>query len=290
MKRLFIFAHFDRDHIIDPHVIHYVSALAQLGVVIFVSTSRLSDAEIGKVRPFAVRALCRPNVGYDFMSWQLGLRLGECCDLYDEVVVCNDSVYAPIFPLSEMFQVMEGSEAPYWGVTSNSEIARHIQSYFIAFRRPVLEREEFWQFWNNVGLQPNKQAIIEEYEVGLSLVLRTLGLFGTTYFSVDEVLNDALINLKCFSVFPLLVVPRKWGEELFDAGKLVTGMYNKTLVLWRELMLARVPIVKVQLLRENPTGQPIDQVLASLERYTTYPVELIQNHLRRTGSPSGQIR
>jgi len=288
MQRLFVFAHFDRDDIIDPYAIYYISAIAELGHVIFVSTSGLSGGEIAKVRPYTIRAITRPNVGYDFMSWQLGLKLAEYHrDLYDEVIICNDSVYAPIFPLSEMFEVMEASEAPYWGVTSNREIARHIQSYFIAFRRSVLECEKFWQFWDNVGLQPNKSAIIQNYEVGLSLSLETLGLFGATYFSMDDVLKEACLNLKCFSVLPLSLLPRYWGKEPFDIGKLLTGLCNKTLDLWKELMLARVPIVKVQLLRENPTHQPVDQILACLERYTTYPVELILNHLRRTASPSG---
>lgn len=285
MHRLFIFAHFDRDHIIDPHVVRYVSALAQLGAVIFVSTSLLSRAEVAKVRPFTLRAFCRPDFGRDFMSWQLGLTLVEDPDLYDEIIICNDSVYAPIFPLGEMFGVMEDTQAAYWGVTSNSEVARHIQSYFMAFRRPVLERDEFWRFWDDVGLQPNKRALIEAYEVGLSRLLERLGLSGVTYFPLDETLNDALANIKWFSIFPLapsLFSPR----QSLNVGKLLAGSYNKTLMLWKELILARVPMIKVELLRDNPTDQPPDDVFATLERYSTYPIQTIRDHLHRMHSDS----
>jgi lipopolysaccharide biosynthesis protein len=204
-------------------------------------------------------------------------------DLFDEIITCNDSVYAPLFPLGEMFAVMEGSQAPYWGVTSNSEFARHIQSYFIAFRRPVLEREEFWQFWNDVGLQPNKSSLIEAYEVGLSVLLERLGLAGASYFSLDELLNDALVNFKCFSVLPVMASPYSSRAPL-EAERLLMGWYNKTLVLWKELIFARTPMIKIQLLRDNPTDQPIGDVLAALERHSLYPVQLIRDHLYRMHS------
>jgi rhamnosyltransferase len=280
MRRLFLFAHFDRDDLVDQYVLEYLSALAQLGSIIFISTSRLRSSEIAKVRRYTLRALSRPNVGYDFMSWQLGLKLVEGCGRYDEIVICNDSVYAPIFPLAEMFEVMEQSPAPYWGVTSNSQIARHIQSYFAVFRRPVLERMEFWQFWENVRPQQSKNAVIEAYEVGLSRALERLGLFGETYFSLDGVLNDALMNLKSFSVLPL-IVPLLSSWEPMNGSRLLTGEYNKTLILWRELILARVPMLKVQLLREHLSGEPSENVLVLLEKYTSYPVHTIRSHLER---------
>ena len=283
MQRLFVFAHFDRDHIIDPYIVRYVSALSQLGIVIFISTSPLSPAEIAKIRPFTIREICRPNIGYDFMSWQLGLRILEDIPKYDEVIICNDSVYAPIFRLGEMFEVMERSQAAYWGVTSNSEVAHHIQSYFMVFRRPVLEREEFWRFWNDVGPQPSKRAVIEAYELGLSVLLKQIGLSSATYFSLDEELNDALANFKCFSVLPLITTVGSTPGSL-SAVQLLTGRYNKTLTLWRELILARVPMIKVQLLRDNPTRQPIDDILAALGRHSLYPVPMIRDHLRRMHS------
>jgi rhamnosyltransferase len=287
VNRLFIFAHFDRDHIVDPYVVRYVSALSRFGNVSFVSTSRLSPAEIAKIRPFTVRVVCRADIGRDFMSWQLGLKLLEDLTRYDEIVICNDSVYAPIFPLEEMFDVMKGCHATYWGVTSSSEVAPHIQSYFISFRRPVLEQQEFWRFWDDVAPQPNKRAIIETYEVGLSLLLERLGLSAATYFSADDRLNDALATFKWISVLatmPSFYIPNK----SLDATALLTGAYNKTLVLWKELILSRVPIIKVELLRDNPKDQPLDDVFATLARHSQYPVQLIRDHLRRVyfGSPT----
>jgi lipopolysaccharide biosynthesis protein len=289
VRRLFIFAHFDRDHIIDPYVIHYISALSQLGGVIFVSTSQLSQVEIAKLRTYTIQAISRPNVGYDFMSWQRGLKLVEDPCLYDEVIICNDSVYAPIYPLVEMFEVMEASGAAYWGVTSNSEIASHIQSYFIAFRRPVLERKEFWQFWDRVSVQPSKRAVIEAYEIGLSSLLVRLGLSSATYFSIDELLNEAFRNFKCFSTLPLLISPPYYGSEPLDVVRLLLGVYNKTHALWKDMILARVPMIKIELLRDNPTDQQIDAVLASLDRYSVYPTQLLRAHLRRMRSGADEV-
>jgi lipopolysaccharide biosynthesis protein len=283
VRRLFIFAHFDLDDLIDPYVIQYLSSLADFGSVMFVSTSQLSSAQIAKVRPYTIKALWRPNVGYDFMSWQLGLKLIKDPELYDETIICNDSVYAPIFPLGEMFEAMENSQAPYWGVTSNSEVARHIQSYFVAFRRPVLDRQEFWQFWNDVSPQPNKRAIIERYEVGLSLLLEHLGFSGATYFSLEERLNDAFATFKWPSVLANMPSFYSMNQPL-DVRALLMGDYNKTLTLWKELILARVPMIKVELVRDNPKAQPLDNVFASLERYSDYPIQMIKKHLERIHS------
>jgi rhamnosyltransferase len=284
VRRLFIFAHFDRDDIIDPYVIHYISALSQLGTVIFVSTSQLSSVEIAKLSPYTIQAISRPNFGYDFMSWQRGLMLVENPCLYDEIIICNDSVYAPIYPLHEMFEVMEASGAAYWGVTSNSEIAPHIQSYFMAFRRPVLERKEFWQFWDSVSVQPSKRAVIEAYEIGLSFVLVKLGLASATYFSIDKLLDKALGNFKCFSTLPLLISPPYYGSEPLDVERLLSGVYNKTHAMWKDMILARIPMIKIELLRDNPTNQQVNAVLASLDRYADYPAQFLQDHLRRMRS------
>jgi lipopolysaccharide biosynthesis protein len=283
VKRLFIFAHFDRDHIVDPHVVRYVSALSRLGNVSFISTSSLSPAEIAKIQPFTVRAVCRADIGRDFMSWQLGLKLLQDPTRYDEIVICNDSVYAPIFPLDEMFDAMRGCRAAYWGVTTNCEVARHIQSHFIVFRRPVLEEQEFWRFWDKVRPQPNKRTIIETYEIGLSLLVERLGFSGATYFPTEDHLNKALATFKWPAVLPIVSSLYAVNTTL-NVGTLVTGAYNKTLILWKELLLSRVPMIKVELLRDNPKAQPLDDVFATLERYSQYPVQIIKNHLRRIHS------
>jgi hypothetical protein len=68
------------------------------------------------------------------------------------------------------------------------------------------------------------------------------------------------MNFKCFSVLPLMA-PLLSSWEPMNGSRLLTGEYNKTLVLWRELMLARVPMLKVQLLRERLSGEPPENVL-----------------------------
>ena len=88
------------------------------------------------------------------------------------------------------------------------------------------------------------------------------------------------MNFKCFSVLPLMA-PLLSSWEPMNGSRLLTGEYNKTLILWRELILARVPMLKVQLLREHLSGEPSENVLVLLEKYTSYPVHTIRSHLER---------
>ena len=51
MKRVCIFAHYDRDDIVDDYVIYYLKALQKIcATIIFVSDCNLSKEEIKKIR------------------------------------------------------------------------------------------------------------------------------------------------------------------------------------------------------------------------------------------------
>ena len=53
MRGLCFFAHYDRDNVIAPHVVHYLSALAQAGfTTTLITTSNLPADECAKAAPF----------------------------------------------------------------------------------------------------------------------------------------------------------------------------------------------------------------------------------------------
>ena len=84
---------------------------------------------------------------------------------WDEVLLTDDSVMGPVYPLEEMFSCMEGrAEADFWGVTSGGrsgkgekgrENADRLEGYipfrFIVFRNRLLKSREFRGFWQQAA-------------------------------------------------------------------------------------------------------------------------------------------
>jgi hypothetical protein len=97
----------------------------------------------------------------------------------------------------------------------------------------------------------NREEIIHRYEVPMTERFREKGLRGA------------------------VLVPARpgWGQA-----------ENPTLHRWREILAAGAPYLKVQLLRENPHRQPIDD-WPEVVRTHGYDPGLIERHLRRLRPP-----
>jgi hypothetical protein len=246
---LAIFSHFDRNNIIDDYVVHYLSEIKKLGAdILFISTAEgLSDQELQKVSTLCKRVVVKQNIGYDFGAWRAGLSLeSETLNQYEQLILCNDSVYAPLFDLNEMFYQMKG-KFDFWGITDNYHHGHHIQSYFMVFGKTVFLQKYFLDFWKNIRVFKHKESIIKNYEIGLTKLLRQ---------------HDHTAGVYCPS----------------DPKSLKNTTHHE----WKKLILEQhSPIIKIELLRDNPIKADIDGWEAFLKKHTSYNVELIKKHLAR---------
>lgn len=178
MKRIAIFAHYDRDGLIDDHVLYYLRGLCNVASkIVFVSDSNLGASEIGKLDGLAVLGGGSRHGEYDFGSWKRGiLRLGPTLLDWDELILANDSCFAPVFPFDEVFSRMAATPCDVWGPTGQGRPDRleFLHSYFLVFRRAVLMDPSFSEFWRNVT-KKSKQDIVIDYEMGLSRQLAGRG-------------------------------------------------------------------------------------------------------------------
>ena len=69
-KRLFLFAGYDRDGIIDDAMIMYVRALSKMGDVIVCMDSKCKNSETAKLKPFVLHAMALRHGEYDFGSYK----------------------------------------------------------------------------------------------------------------------------------------------------------------------------------------------------------------------------
>ena len=181
-KRLFLFAGFDKDNIVDDTVIYYVNALSGLGDVIFIADTDLSENEIKKISkiPNVLYAGGVRHGEYDFGSYKRGYlwaKEHKILKNYDWLYFVNDSVYGPLHDLTPILKNLETSDADLIGMTANHDngVPLHVQSWFVGFGRQVFTATFFDRFIKNITHLPNKRSIVFKYEAGLSCLIMRHG-------------------------------------------------------------------------------------------------------------------
>lgn len=258
MKRIAIYAHYDKKNIIDDYVIFGIKELKKVcNEVVFVSSCDLSDSESAKLD---CRKLIQKHDEYDFGSYKRGFNyakeegmLKDC----DEILFINDSCYGPFKPLDEIFKKMSENPCDFWGLTKNKYAFKiiknrtkdcyipHIQSYFFVLKKKVFSSEVFENFINSVKREANKNLIIEKYEIGL-----------TTRLESEGFVSDFVI--KSFYKYN-----------------------NPTIYKWRELYTqTEFPFVKCSLLRlQNILHTTVD---GWRELFTAEQINMIEKNLSYT--------
>jgi lipopolysaccharide biosynthesis protein len=252
MRRLAIFAHYDERADVKRYVLHHLSELGKVcDSVWFVSMAGLSGGALEKVRPFCARAWVCDNRGFDFTMWRDAIARIDPLE-WDEIVLTNSSVFGPVWPLEEHFARMSRNDCDFWGMTENIELGWHLQSYFLVFRRKLIDAPAFRAFWQGVLPFRDKDQVIRSYEVGLS-----------QYF-VDE-------GFRAAAFAPLASLPKRpLLHRLFRSR-----FYQPMIVQPLDVLARRVPYVKLQLLRDNPMNRPLGPVRRAMAR-ASYDLSLIE--------------
>ena len=171
-RRLVIYAAYDADGFVDKADIYYIRALQEVADnIIYIADNELIAGEAEKISKEVNYIKAEKHGEYDFGSYKRGFMYAKEYGLLediDELILCNDSCYAPIYPFKPIFDKMQNEQIDFWGITENIEIARHIQSYFMVFRPQVFKAKVFENFLASVKPQNKVRDVIENYEIGLS--------------------------------------------------------------------------------------------------------------------------
>lgn len=203
MKRLFLFASYDKDKKIDDSLLYYLRSLSELGDIIFVMDNDVSVIELKKLFkiPNILHVYTSSHGEYDFGSYKRGYiwaRDNKRLKNYDWLYLVNDSVYGPLYSLRPLLDNLENKGADFIGMTENhnKNIPSHIQSWFIGLSKPIFTNKLFDEFISNVSRQQSKWDIIMKYEVGLTQLLLRVGYSMQTIicnnFGVDIVYEEPM--------------------------------------------------------------------------------------------------
>jgi hypothetical protein len=262
-ERVALFTHFDRRQRMADHVIAYVRELHENGfsVVCISNAGGLPPASLSALQPYCRAVIVRRNVGYDFGA------VREVLDLLDlprqeteQLLIANDSVYGPLAPISDMMARIDFDRADFWGLTESWQYRYHLQSYFLLAGRRALESPAWRAFWQGVRQVSSKQWVIARYEVGLTQQMLGGGLRCQPIWGYHELLDrtpqvHAPDEAGGSNPDPLEQMRIKATHRIRSAA--ANGVpLNPTCELWRQLLLAGCPFLKVELLRKNPAGVP----------------------------------
>lgn len=194
-KRLFLFAGYDCDNIVDNTLIYYIQALSKLGDVVFVMDNDLPESEIKKIAkiPHVLQANATRHGEYDFGSYKRAYLWADKNDIlkkYDWVYFVNDSVYGPLNDLEPIVCSLEKSGKDLIGMASNRDAYTplHVQSWFVGFSKKIFTSEFFDNFVRQITHIPNKMHLCLKYEVGLTAMIMRHGFEMRVVLDADK--ND----------------------------------------------------------------------------------------------------
>ena len=180
IRRLFLFASYDRDGLAGPSLLYYLKSLDTFGDVVFVSDSAMPEAEKDKLRPYCIHVQAEHHGEYDFGSYKRGFEYAlDKLELasYDYLYLVNDSVFGPLANLSETFCKMEALDKAAFSLVLNPHRSHpHMQSWFIGLRQEIFLTDWFSAFLKSVSVQDSKEDICVKYETGLTELIVSKGI------------------------------------------------------------------------------------------------------------------
>lgn len=269
MKRLGIYVTYDCEKIADDYIGYMLQELRKVvDCLVVVCNYKEIRSGIQNINVYADRVYYRDNTGFDAGAYKYAL----CCCIgwdevsaYEELVLLNDSFYGPFYPMSDLFAKMDKMPVDYWGLTKSPAgilmgkyaYDSHIQSYFLVFRKPILEDRRFRNFWESMPYPESFLQAVCVFELECSKLLNECGWKGI-----------ALSDLSPHQY------PVKANENPYM-------LYSYELVRYAE-----IPVLKRKSLDFRfPGFRNALKALKYIEDQGGYNVQLIKKHILRIGQP-----
>lgn len=255
MKRICLFAGYDSKNIIHDYVVYYLKELSTVSDVYYMADNEVNDEEKSKITPYVKGAYGFNHKKYDFGSWQELIKIlgWKKISEYDELILANDSVFGPVYPIKELFERIEKDiEWEVCGITEECSIEKtlktyavnnFIQSYFIIMKKNIYMQDYIKQFFEEYSYYSSKVDVV---------------LYG------EKKLSSILIENN--------VVIKKIVEKLYDPFK-----------EWKSILNTGSPFIKKsKFINEeyNKKYETLYKYNEFIRKYTKYDINLLDNYLK----------
>jgi lipopolysaccharide biosynthesis protein len=175
-KRLFLFAGYDKQGIIDDAMVFYVRALSKKGDVIVCMDSTCKKTETNKIKPYVLHTIAKRHGEYDFGSYKRAYQYArdkKILNKYDHIYLVNDSVFGPLCNITQTLKSMEQRKTDAVGmVVATHKTHSYMESWFVRINKKIFSTTWFDNFISSVQHEEQKYIITVKYEHGLTNVIR----------------------------------------------------------------------------------------------------------------------
>lgn len=173
-KRVCIFSFYDQEGYVDTYIYNLLKELQVcINRLLIVINGKINEHDLELLGAFTSEIYIRENIGYDAGAYKyilMNYLSSKELQKYDEVILCNDTFFGPLVPMKDIFAKMQNSDCDMWGMSGFfNMVFSHIQSYFLVFRKKILEQELLHKYFQNYI---NESAIVLnevycQFETGL---------------------------------------------------------------------------------------------------------------------------
>ena len=221
-NRLGIFVFYDKDGIADEYNFYFIEELKKQVSRLLVICNGDVEEEAGKrFSRIADEVMMRGNEGFDITAYHLGLKkYGYNRDgKFDEVIICNSTMFGPVYPFREMFEKMAVRDLDFWGITNFHEVPfdpfgtvkygmlpKHVQSFFMVFRKSLTMSPEFQKYWEDMPQITSYEQAIGYHEAIFTKEFADKGFQWAVYADSEELEGCTYDPLRDF---PRLMIEEK---------------------------------------------------------------------------------
>ena len=203
----------------DDYVAYYLNEINKIcDRLVIVSNGSLTSEARDRFLEYTSHGdlVVRENKGFDAWGYRAGMmHIGfEELAEYDEVLMANDTVFGPVYPLAEIFEEMEKSEdLGFWGMTQHPSYEKedlvtrnnpygyapeHLQTYFVVFRKTLLQAEVFERFWRKLLPIDKYEEAVGKFETTMTKMFSEEGFSWDSFIRTqDSATDDPNFTLYC---------------------------------------------------------------------------------------------
>ena len=280
-KRLGIYFFYDPQGIVDRYIDYFLKDFSTcFQKLVIVCNGVLSEEGRLVFEKYTDSILVRENTGMDVWAYKTAFDSLGWSELvrYDEVTIANYTSMGPVYPFREMYAEMADRDLDLWGINkhfrheedvfgkiSYGYIPEHIQSYYMVFRRSLVQSEQFQKYWDTMPLIKNYVDSIATFEAVFTKKFADEGFKWDVYVNIDD--------LETVTLHPILTYP-------------VDLIQNRKCPIFKR----RSFFQDYDVVLDSTLGQDAVELYEYLNRNQLYDMELIWENLLRTCHQSDLVK
>lgn len=278
-KRLCIYSIYDKDGIVDDYIIYQLKDLKKnVAFLHCVINGTLTKDSRKKLEIVADEIFERENKGIDIGAHKEAVEhIGwDIISKYDELILMNNTCFGPVYPFKEVFDWAEKLDIDLWGLTWGNKTewfgtdeylhfnkkATHIQSYFLALRKPLLGSKFLIKFFDEIPNDANYIMAASVFEYAFPGYFEEQGYKSAVYCDDKDDLNYPLLHNPIYLL-------KQYRMPLF---KKRSFFHHYTDVI------------------NNGGGQATYELIKYIENETDYDISLVWESMLRISSLSDLVR